>query len=227
MLVSTLKPKEEILGYLRDGERIFVVACGGCAEVCEAGGEKALEELRSTLETSGHPVVGGKAFPFLCNKALVGIGLSRVSGKVEEADAVLVAACGVGVQAVAAVLEKPVFPASNTLTYGAFQGIWPSEERCARCGECILAYTGGICPLTVCPKGLLHGPCGGSYQGECEVEKGRPCGWQRIYDRLAKIGRLDLFVRFKPPKDRQKELDVPLSRRKSIFWALEYTEEEE
>jgi ferredoxin len=227
MLVSTLKPKEEILGYLRDGERVFLVACGGCAEVCEAGGEKALEELRSVLEASGHPVVGGKVLPFLCNKALVGIGLSRVSAKVEEAEALLVAACGVGVQTVAAVLEKPVFPASNTLTYGAFQGVWPSEERCARCGECILAYTGGICPLTVCPKGLLHGPCGGSYRGECEVERGRPCGWQRIYDRLEKIGRLDLFVRFKPPKDRQKELDVPLSRRKSIFWALEYIEEEE
>ncbi|MGB9757676.1 MAG: methylenetetrahydrofolate reductase C-terminal domain-containing protein [Candidatus Bipolaricaulaceae bacterium] len=156
----------------------------------------------------------------------MGLRLSRLQQKVESADAVLVASCGVGVQAVAAVLEKPVFPASNTITYGAFQGVWPSEERCARCGDCVLAYTGGICPLTACPKGLLHGPCGGSYQGECEVERGRPCAWQRIYDRLEALGRLDLFLRYKPPKDRQKERDVPLSRRKSLFWALEYVEGE-
>ncbi len=224
MLVSELKPKEEILGYLRKGERVFLVSCGGCAEVCEAGGEKALSELRSALEEAGHPVLGGIVIPFLCNKVLVGIKLARTN--VEEAEAVFVASCGVGVQAVATVVKKPVFPASNTLTYGAFQGIWPSEERCARCGDCVLAYTGGICPLTVCPKGLLHGPCGGSYQGECEVERGRPCGWQKIYDRLSAIGRLDLFTHYKPPKDRRRALDVPLARRKSTFWALEYMEEE-
>ncbi|MGB9757675.1 MAG: hypothetical protein ACP5LJ_04290 [Candidatus Bipolaricaulaceae bacterium] len=40
MLVSELKPKEEILGYLREGERIFLVSCGGCADVCEAGGKR-------------------------------------------------------------------------------------------------------------------------------------------------------------------------------------------
>ncbi len=226
MLVSELKPTEEILGYLRRGERVFLVSCGGCAEVCQAGGEKALSELRSLLTEAGHPVSGAMAIPFLCNKALVGIRLSRSRAEVEAADSVLVASCGVGIQAVAEVLPKPVFPAANTVTYGAFQGIWPAEERCARCGDCVLAYTGGICPLTTCPKGLLHGPCGGSHNGECEVEPGRPCGWQRIYDRLAEIGRLELFARFRPPKDRRRQLDVPLSRRRSTFWALEHMEEE-
>ena len=225
MLVTELKPREEILGYLRDGERVFLVSCDGCAEVCEVGGEKAVGDLGSLLEGTGHPVVGTAVIPFLCNKTLVGIRLSRLRDAVEGADALLVASCGVGVQAVAAVVPKPVLPAANTVSYGAFQGIWPGEERCARCGDCVLAYTGGICPLTACPKGLLHGPCGGSHRGECELEPGRPCGWQRIYERLADIGRLDLFARYRPPKDRRRQYDVPLSRRRSTLWALEYLEE--
>lgn len=226
MLVSELKPKEEILSYFREEERIFLLSCGGCAEVCQAGGEGAIEELKPLLEGAGHPVTGATTLPFLCNKALVGIRLSRLRAEVEVADSLLVASCGLGVQGVVEVIKKPVYPASNTITLGAFQGIWPSEERCARCGDCVLAYTGGICPLTACPKGLLHGPCGGSYQGECEVEPGRPCGWQRIYNRLAELGRLDLFARYKPPKDRRRQLDVPLIRRKSTLWALEYLKEE-
>ena len=97
------------------------------------------------------------------------------------------------------VLDKPVYPAANTVTMGGLQGVWPSEERCGRCGDCLLYYTGGICPHTACPKGLLHGPCGGSQNGECELEPGRPCGWQRIYDRLEALGRLDLLLRYRPP----------------------------
>lgn len=225
MLVTELKPREEILGYLRDGERIFLVACGGCAAVCETGGETAVKEIGSALEAAGHRMEGAVVIPFLCNKALVGIRLSRLREAVEAADAVVVAACGVGVQAVAAVVPKPVLPAANTVSYGAFQGIWPGEERCERCGDCVLGQTGGICPLTACSKGLLHGPCGGSQRGECEVEPGRPCGWHRIYERLVAIGRPDLFAQYRPPKDRHRQHDVPLSRRRSTFWALEHMEE--
>lgn len=226
MLVSELKPLEEVLGYLREGERVFLLACGGCAEVCGTGGEEAILVLRPALEGAGHPLTGTLVLPFLCNKALVGLRLLRRREEVEAADVVIVSSCGVGVQAVAQVLDRPVYPAANTITMGGLQGVWPAEERCARCGDCLLYYTGGICPHTVCPKGLLHGPCGGSQNGECELEPGRPCGWQRIYDRLEKLGRLDLLLEYRPPQDSQKGLDVPLSRRKAPFWALEYLEED-
>ncbi|MGC9529542.1 MAG: methylenetetrahydrofolate reductase C-terminal domain-containing protein [Candidatus Bipolaricaulaceae bacterium] len=226
MLTSQLKPKDEVLGYLQPGERVFLVACAGCAEVCQAGGEEAVASLRSLLTEAGRTVVGGTTLPFACNKALVGMRLARLSDRLGEADSLLVAACGVGIQAVSQVADMPVHPASDTTTTGQFQGIWPSEERCARCGECLLEYTGGICPLTCCPKGLLHGPCGGSHGGECEVEPGRPCGWQRIHDRLERQGRLDLLSQYRPPKDRRLQLDVPLARRRSLYWALETLEED-
>ncbi|MFO8033645.1 MAG: methylenetetrahydrofolate reductase C-terminal domain-containing protein [Candidatus Bipolaricaulota bacterium] len=226
MLTSELKPTEEILAYLADGERLFVVGCAGCAEVCEAGGEEAVRTLRAALEGAGRPVTGGVSLPFLCNRALVALRLARYAGMLDQADSLLVASCGVGIQAVAGAVEKPVHPASNTTTMGAFQGVWPSEERCARCGDCVLEYTGGICPLTVCPKGLLHGPCGGSHGGECELEPDRPCGWQDIHDRLEQTGQREMLQHYQPPKDRRRQLDVPLARRRSVLWALEYSEED-
>ncbi|OQX82587.1 MAG: hypothetical protein B6D53_04235 [Candidatus Omnitrophica bacterium 4484_49] len=65
----------------------------------------------------------------------------------------------------------------------------------------MLEYTGGICPITRCSKGLLNGPCGGMDKGKCEVDKERDCAWVLIYERLKKKGRLHLIERMFPPKD--------------------------
>jgi formate dehydrogenase len=35
-------------------------------------------------------------------------------------------------------------------------------EYCGGCGKCLLAYTGGVCPIARCSKSMLNGPCGGS-----------------------------------------------------------------
>ena len=221
MLVSQLKTSEEILGYLREGEQVFLVTCGGCAEVCQAGGEETLAILRPVLEGASHSVVGALSLPFLCNKALVGLRLARRVHEVDEADSLLVAACGVGIQAVAAVVDKPIHPASDTISLGAFQGVWPSEERCTRCGECILEYTGGVCPLTACAKGLLNGPCGGSHDGMCEVEPEQPCGWQIVYERLKRQDRLDLLSQSKTHFKDYARMRPPNKIRSTRMWALE------
>jgi hypothetical protein len=73
-------------------------------------------------------------------------------------------------------------------------------EYCSLCGECIVEYTGGLCPVTLCAKGLLNGPCGGAKNGKCEVDRNRDCGWQLIYDRLRALGRLDSMEKYITPK---------------------------
>lgn len=50
MLISEQKPLEEILGYLDGENNIFLIGCKGCAEGCEAGGEKQVLEMKSILE---------------------------------------------------------------------------------------------------------------------------------------------------------------------------------
>lgn len=77
------------------------------------------------------------------------------------------------------------------------------EEMCSGCGECRLALTGGICPVTRCSKGLLNGQCGGSKNGKCELSPDKDCGWVLIYEALKRQGKLDNLKEFQPPRDFQ------------------------
>ena len=97
--------------------------------------------------------------------------------------------------------EKITLPGLNTTFLGqpVEQGVW--HERCQACGNCVLALTGGICPIARCSKSLLNGPCGGSQKGKCEVDPNIDCAWQLIYDRLKALGRLELMMQINPIKD--------------------------
>ena len=110
-------------------------------------------------------------------------------------------------------------------TFGA-RGEWAGSERCKQCGDCVLEFTGGICPLTACSKGLINGPCGGTKDGRCEVEpEVRECGWHLIYERLKTLGQLDKMRTMPTLKDYSK-MQPPKQLRSTIMWALE-TEEAE
>ena len=107
-----------------------------------------------------------------------------------------------------------------TISMGARQGLWAGEERCGQCGDCLLDRTGGICPVTACSKSLVNGTCGGTNDGQCEVDSHRPCGWLRIYERLRDLGRVESLKSFNAPRDHRK-FDFPEARRKTVLWALE------
>jgi len=77
-------------------------------------------------------------------------------------------------------------------------------EKCSLCGECVLSVTGGICPITLCAKGLLNGPCGGMNKGKCEVDKDRDCAWVLIYKELEKNKKLEALKEIRSPKDFKK-----------------------
>jgi hypothetical protein len=119
---------------------------------------------------------------------------------VPQYDAVISMACGVGVQFLAErFADKPIFPAVDTAFMGVNQDVGWYEERCRGCGTCFLAMTGGICPITMCSKSLLNGPCGGTNQGKCEVSQDQDCAWYLIHERLAKQGRLANILTITPP----------------------------
>jgi len=224
MLVTEPKPLEEILDALAEDNKAFIVGCQGCPEGWETGGPAKVAELADKLRAGGKEVVGTVMIDFLCNKALVGMRLGRQIDALKACDAVLVVSCGVGVQATAKMVDKPCHPALNTMSSAGFQGLWPSSERCGQCGECQLSRTAGICPITTCAKSMLNGPCGGSHKTECEVERGRACGWYLIYERLKEQGRLD---HLKKPADirHYRKLDVPMKARSTSRWALETAQE--
>ena len=106
-------------------------------------------------------------------------------------DAILSMACGAGVQFSSEVLEPiPLMPALITKFIGVTQeeGFW--AERCRACGACVVGEYGGVCPVTICAKSLLNGPCGGSKNGKCEAGQDKDCAWVLIYNRLKKQNRL-------------------------------------
>jgi methylenetetrahydrofolate reductase (NADPH) len=61
---------------------------------------------------------------------------------------------------------------------------------CKDCGDCALSDVAYLCPVSQCPKDQRNGPCGGSFQGWCEVYPGKKlCVWVRAYLRLNRRGR--------------------------------------
>lgn len=224
MIISELKPFPEILGYLEGENRIFLVGCKGCAEVCHTGDELQVLEMKQKLEQEGKTITGYTVVDFLCDKALVKTRLLPHEAEIEAADSLLIMTCGIGVQATSAVVNKLTHPACNTINVGGARGEWRGSERCLECGDCVLDLTGGICPLTACTKGLINGPCGGAKDGRCEVEpEVRECGWHLIYERLKKLGQLDKMKAMPPPKDYSK-MRPPKELRSTIMWALEQEE---
>ncbi len=60
---------------------------------------------------------------------------------------------------------------------------------CKDCGDCALIDVAYLCPMSQCPKNQRNGPCGGSFQGWCEVYPGkRQCVYVRAYARLKRHG---------------------------------------
>lgn len=226
MILSKQKPWEEILGYLDGEDSVFILGCNGCAQASGTGGPEQVKEMKNKLEGAGKKVTGSSVVDFLCEKALVKSKLRSNIETIRAADSILVMTCGVGVQAVAAAVNKVCHPACDTINLGGSRGEWMGSERCLECGECLLEYTGGICPLTACTKGLINGQCGGASQGKCELDPEKDCGWELIYNRLKELNHLDKLRRFIPPKDYSKMMP-DVATMATSRWALERTSEKE
>jgi len=201
MLISEQKPLEEILSYLEGDKSIFLIGCKGCAEGWGSGGEKQVAEMKNTLQEQGKAVSGSVVVDMLCDSVLTKLKLRAYKKEIAAADSILVLTDGAGVQTVAELVDKVVHPGCNTLSSGGAHAEWKEAERCLECGDCMLEFTGGLCPIARCSKHLLNGPCGGSQDGKCEVDPDIPCVWQQIVDRLAELGQLDKLERLVTPKN--------------------------
>jgi len=201
MLISEQKPFEEILTYLDGDKNIFLIGCKGCAEGWGSGGEKQVAEMWKKLQEQGKTIAGSVLVDMLCDSVLTRLKLRTYKKEITAADSILVLTDGAGVQTVAALVNKVVHPGCNTLSSGGAHAEWKEAERCLECGDCMLEFTGGICPIARCSKHLLNGPCGGSQGGKCEVDADIPCVWQEIVDQLARLGQLNKLERLVTPKN--------------------------
>ncbi|MGA2159500.1 MAG: methylenetetrahydrofolate reductase C-terminal domain-containing protein [Dehalococcoidia bacterium] len=202
MIVAERKTIPEIVDILKGHKNILVLGCGTCVTVCLAGGEREVSIMASALRIASRAQnLGFKVSELTIERQCDNIFIEQAAEAIEKADAVLSMGCGAGVQAIAErFAKKPVYAGLNTKFLGILEerGTW--TEKCAQCGECVLADYGGICPVTRCAKHLLNGPCGGSREDRCEVNPDRACAWQLIYKRLKDIGQLDRLEKISMPK---------------------------
>jgi ferredoxin len=203
MIVAERKKLEQITDSVKDFKSLLILGCGTCVSVCMAGGEKEVallaSELRMKNKLDGKEVkIGELTIERQCDREFIQPVIEKAKGY----DAVLSMACGAGVQLAAEVLEpQRVLPALNTRFIGIAQAEGTWTEKCRACGNCVLADYGGICPMTICAKSLVNGPCGGSKAGKCEASQEKDCAWVLIYNRMKKLNRLDTLRRTFATKD--------------------------
>ncbi|HEB76520.1 MAG TPA: 5,10-methylenetetrahydrofolate reductase [Nitrospirae bacterium] len=192
MIITKKRDFQELLDNIRDYKSFFLIGCSECASLCGTGGENEVKELAEALRAEGKEVTGGIVAKTGCQVLGTKKELKAYKDAVNSAECILVMSCGAGTQSAVELFgDKPVYPTNDSLFLGNMTRFQVFDERCSMCGDCILDKTGGICPITTCPKGLLNGPCGGMKDGRCEVSPDIPCAWVRIYERMKKLDKLD------------------------------------
>ena len=204
MIVAEQKPLSEIIELVGGARRLLIAGCGACVTICFAGGRKEVGVLASQMRIAAAKAGNGivieeETVERQCEDEFV----APLKEKIEAADVVVSLACGVGAQTLVEMFpDKIIAPGLNTTFYGRPKTPGFFAEYCAGCGDCVLGLTGGICPVSRCSKHMLNGPCGGSEAGRCEVDpENIECAWQLIYDRLKRLGRLEMLEKIALAKD--------------------------
>lgn len=200
--ITRQRPTEQLDQELAGWDKIYIAGCGTCATMTRTGGRDEVLKMKEHLESLGKLVTGWIVIPVACDE-MTQVVVQENHKAIDSADAILMMSCALGVQRMAYYVKKPVIPALDTLFLGLEDSPGVFHEACVQCGQCVLGETAGICPLTACHKGLLNGPCGGTNNGKCEVDKEKDCAWVLIYERLKEQNRLDMMHRYRPPKDYQ------------------------
>jgi len=200
--ITKQKPFDEIKEQLADFDRLFIIGCGTCATMTKTGGIDQVVEMKDRLQELGKRVSGWTVIPTACDE-MTEAAMKENGRAIENASCILVMSCALGVHRISLYIDCPVIPALDTLFMAMEDTPGYFREVCEQCGQCVLGETAGICPLTACHKGLVNGPCGGTNNGKCEVDKEKDCAWTLIYERLRDQGRLDLMRKYHPPRNFQ------------------------
>ena len=196
MIISIQKPLEEIRASVAPYRKLAIFGCGGCAAVCQTGGTNQVEELARNLDDKEIVFVFQIDEP--CDQRILARELRRVSERMGEVEAVLMLACGIGVQALASSIKKPCLTGLNTVFPGTVIHSNSYLENCSACGECLLNMTAAICPRTRCPKGIVNGPCSEKLDEKCCVDSESECIWVSISEQRAALGLREMDSEFSP-----------------------------
>jgi len=204
MIITQQKEINEIYEMIKPYSKILIAGCDGCCQpprsINEAKVLGQLLELKSRTEGKD---LTWKSITVLrqCDDR---IAATTVRPFTEEYDAIVSLSCGLGIVMMNRVFKEILtFPGQNSM-FGGVQNTGENYfvEYCETCGDCLLGVTGGVCPMAGCAKNMSNGPCGGQVEGKCEVGGyTHECAWVEIWKRLKQFNRLDLFTKYRPPRN--------------------------
>ncbi len=201
MIVSKQKELDDIIKKIRGS--VFIFGCGICSDTSRTGGPKEVEAMKNILAGRNIAVEGTYVIDAMCHLQKVRKAARDNKEGLSKSQTVLVLSCGSGVQS--AVLALPdnikIVSGVDTMFLGNIENLSSLKEMCSLCGNCVLNETGGICPVTLCPKGLLNGPCGGMKNYKCEIDENMDCAWVKIYERSVIQNTLEDIKKTAKPKD--------------------------
>ncbi|MHB1693264.1 MAG: methylenetetrahydrofolate reductase C-terminal domain-containing protein [bacterium] len=204
MIVTKQKILDDIIKKIKGS--VFIFGCGICSDTSRTGGPKEVETMRKTLESNNIKVNGTYVIDAMCHLQKVKKAIKDNKEGIESSESVLVLSCGSGVQSAVNSINlidkyKKVVSGVDTMFIGNIESLSSLKEMCSLCGQCVLNETSGICPVTLCPKGLLNGPCGGMKNYKCEVDENLDCVWVKIYERSSVQNSLEDIKKIASPKD--------------------------
>ena len=208
MIITKQKDFEDLLKLVKEGT-IFIVGCSECATLCHTGGEEEVLAMKDAFEKKNVKVSGWVILDPACHLNNDKRLLKSHNIELNKSNKILVLACGNGVQTLSDIFnDKDVLPGTDTLFLGEIKRANEFEKRCTMCGECLLDLFGGFCPVSLCPKSMLNGPCGGVKEGKCEISSDLDCMWEQTYKLLKKKGKLNLLDKIQKPKNWSKSLEM-------------------
>ena len=211
MIRTQWKSQAELELALRNAKRVAVISCGTCANIIDTGGETGLRIMRQMIEKAGKEITLEVMVIACCAEELMRPTFKMYRGALAKSDAIVVISCAGGVKA--ANLCSPGLPIIAALdTMGSmpvtFRDTPVSRSMCSACGQCVLSFTGGICPLHECPSKRKYGPCdkAPTEGNRCGVVPEQECVWVEIRRRgnmqalaeLEKIHKADEKTLFTP-----------------------------
>ncbi|WP_028316460.1 methylenetetrahydrofolate reductase C-terminal domain-containing protein [Desulfatibacillum aliphaticivorans] len=215
MVKSEWKPEEEIRLALEGKDRIAVISCAVCANLSGTGGYQGLKKMRGLAKKWGKKVVLSQCVVACCSQEIMSqtkkMHLDPVASK---CDALVMLSCSGGVKS--AFIADPGMPIVAALDSMGSAVVTReesiiAESLCTGCGQCVLTYTGGICPLSKCPAKRQYSPCSKQPQegDQCAVDPARKCVWKEIEKRGDLQALQALEARHKNSGEPRLASDIP------------------
>ncbi len=162
MIRTQWKPEAEIRYAVSSAKTVSIISCAACANLCDNGGSLGIRILRDLLQRWDKEVVFSTCVTACCSDEIMQQALRAHRRALSKSDAMIVLSCASGIKS--AYLCEPEIPIVAVLDTVGVTPITHQDNpivnsHCSTCDHCVIAYTGGICPVTECPARKKYEPC--------------------------------------------------------------------